>query len=178
MQRSHLLVLIGIVLALLAGAIATYLISVHSADEDPSDASRTLKTSETQVFTDLEGNEISFDQYEGKIRVINVWASWSPLSRQELSDMQRFASDHAGDDIAFIAINRKESSALARQYLDTFDIGGELIFAIDTNDSFYSSVGGYAMPETVIYGKDGETIAHVRGTLTYDRLAELLQQPQ
>ncbi len=178
MQRSHVVVLFVVIGILFVCALATYLIVIAPEDAPPSDASVTLQSNEHQVFTDLTGAPISLEQYEGKIRIVNVWASWSPLSVQELQDMQRFAADYTGDDVVFIAINRKEHTALAEQFLNTYDIGGEIVFIIDANDTFYSSVGGYAMPETVVYDKDGNIALHARGVQTYDDLAKIIESLQ
>lgn len=175
MERSHLLVLTGLATVLLLGAILTYVIINRPDPAEPSEASLVLESNEIQSFTDLQGNPISLEQFEGKIRVVNVWASWSPLSADELRDMQRFAADYAGNDVVFIAINRKEHAALAQQYLDAHGIGGELVFVIDENDTFYASVGGYAMPETIVFDASGNKTRHIRGVLTYEDLAQIVE---
>ncbi len=178
MQRSHLFFLVGIFAVLCVGAIITYFVVSAPDPKGPSAASMTLQTSDTQIFTDLQGEPISLDQYEGKIRVVNVWASWSPLSIQELQDMQRFADDYAGDDVVFLAVNRKEHAVQAQSFLDTYDIGGEIIFVIDLNDTFYTSIGGYAMPETVVYDQEGDIVTHRKGVLSYDDLSAIIQTAQ
>lgn len=175
MQRSHLLVLVVLVAVLFVCALITYVIINRPDPKGPSEATLALESSETQHFTDLQGNPFSLEQFDGKMRIVNVWASWSPLSVGELQDMQRFAADYTGDDIVFIAINRKEHAALAKQYLDVHGIAGELVFVIDENDTFYGSVGGYAMPETVVFDAEGNKIHHARGVLTYDDLAQIVE---
>jgi len=34
---------------------------------------------------------------------------------------------------------------------------------LDPRDAFYLTVGGYAMPEVVIYNRKGEVVEHFRG---------------
>ena len=72
MQRSHVVVLFVVIGILFVCALATYLIVIAPEDTPPSDASVTLQSNEHQVFTDLTGAPISLEQYEGKIRIVNV----------------------------------------------------------------------------------------------------------
>ncbi len=114
-------------------------------------------------YTDLVGNPISLDQYLGKILVVSSWASWSPFSQSELTMMTELAAQYKGQEIAFLAINRKETKEQAARYLQTLTAFDGVVMALDPRDYFYKAVGGYAMPEVVVYNKRGEIVNHFRG---------------
>ena len=114
-------------------------------------------------YTDLAGNPISLDQYLGNILVVSSWASWSPFSQNELNMMAELALQYKGQEISFLAINRKETKEQAARYLQTLTAFDGVVMALDPRDYFYNAVGGYAMPEVVIYNKRGEIIEHFRG---------------
>jgi hypothetical protein len=63
-----------------------------------------------------------------------------------------------------------EDALTIRSYLGIYGIPESLTFLIDQHDSFYKAVGGYAMPETLFYRKDGTLMLHKRGTLTKEEL--------
>ena len=176
MQKSHLVTLAILLGILCAAAFATYLIYVWPEGEAESDAGVTLATSEKQIFTDLEGNPFTFDAFAGKVRVVNSWASWTPFSASELRNLEQLASAHDAQRVVFVAVNRKESKEIAKSYLATLGSFEHLQFAIDVNDTYYASIGGYAMPETVIYDASGDIVFHKRGPVTPTELEERILQ--
>jgi len=40
----------------------------------------------------------------------------------------------------------------------------------DPNDSFYKSIGGFAMPETLFIDGEGNIRLHKRGPMTYEEM--------
>jgi len=176
MPKSHLVTLASLAAILCAAAALTYLIYAWPEGEAGSDAGKTLASSETQIFTDLEGTPFTFDAFAGKIRVVNSWASWTPFSAVELRNLEELASEQDKEQVIFIAVNRKESKEIAKSYLATLGSFEGLLFAIDVNDTFYASIGGYSMPETVIYDASGNIVFHKRGPATPAEVKEQIAQ--
>jgi len=174
MQRSHLITLLILVAVLLGGALVTYMIGTMSRDDARSDARKTLVTTESQVFTDLSGNEFTFETFEGTVRVVNSWASWSPFSVQELRDLNEIAQEFADRNVVVIAINRKEPKEVAQAFLQTVGDTSSIKFAIDVNDTYYASVVGYAMPETIFYDAQGNIAVHKRGVMTKEEMKKTI----
>lgn len=176
MQKNGVIVLIVVVLLLCVAAFATYLIKIAPNDAPNSDAKKTLATTEAQVFTDLDGNPLSLEQFEGKVRVVNSWASWTPFSAQELKDLEELARVYKDREVVVIAINRMESKEFAKSYIESLGAFLDIIIGIDVNDTYYATIGGYAMPETVFYDTQGNIIFHKRGSMTYAEMEQNLQK--
>lgn len=176
MFRKYLLPLLSVVLILALGAAATYYIRTLPKDKARSDARVTLATTENQIFTDLYGEPLSLDQFGGKVRVVNSWASWTPFSIQELKDLNALAQEYSEEEVIFIAINRKESKEIARSFLATLGDLYALHFVIDVNDTYYAAVGGYAMPETVFYDAQGNIVFHQRGSLDKEGIRRHIEE--
>ena len=172
MQKSHFLTLAILIGVLFVAATITYVVYIWPEGEEESDAGKTLISSETQVFTDLNGNPFTFDDFVGKIRVVNSWASWTPFSAQELRELEELARAFDQEQVVFVAVNRKESKEIAKSFLATLGDLKHVHFAIDVHDTFYASVGGYAMPETVIYDASGTIVFHKRGPVTKKEIEE------
>lgn len=174
MQRVQLLTLLCIVVIVaIAGAVTYYFFAVPN-DKANSEASKNLTISDVAVYTDLEGNPVSFEAYEGKVRMVNSWASWTPFSQVELQDLESVAQEYKGKDIAFLAINRKEPKEMAKQFLQTMPESKEVTFIIDLTDAYYLKTGGYAMPETLVYDAQGAVVMHKRGPMTKDEMRKYL----
>jgi thiol-disulfide isomerase/thioredoxin len=119
----------------------------------------------------MSGNAVDLRAYKDKPLIINAWATWSPFSRAELTTLASLKREF-GDAFEVIAINRKESPATIAAYLEQIgDISG-ITFLQDESDQFFGTVSGYAMPESVFYNREGNTVAHVRGTMTEAEMRE------
>lgn len=120
---------------------------------------------------DYTGKTVSFADFAGKPLVINSWAAWCPFCKQELPDFAA-AQKEFGDKVTIIAIDRAESLNIAKGYTDSQGTTGKLIFLLDPSDSFYQSIGGFSMPETIFVDKDGNIVDHKRGPMDLNEIRE------
>lgn len=116
-------------------------------------------------YTDLSGATVDLAFFQGKPLVVNVWASWSPFSKDELPLLARM-HERYGDTVTIVAMNRKEDKTRARAYLAYIGDPKGPTYLIDPTDHFYNTVAGFAMPETIFYNATGNIVGHVRGVLT------------
>lgn len=121
------------------------------------------------------GKTINPSDFAGKPLVINSWAAWCPFCRQEIPDFAT-AQKEFGDKIVIIAIDRAESLAVAKGYTDQQGTTNNLIFLLDPSDSFYQSIGGFSMPETIFVDKNGNVVDHKRGPMDIKEIRERMQK--
>ena len=60
----------------------------------------------------------------------------------------------------------------AKSYTDELGISEDMLFLLDRSDSFYKSIGGFSMPETIFVNGDGEIVVHKRGPMELDEMRE------
>ena len=152
--------------------------AVQESQVSRSDAGQALLGDEAieseYRYITLDGHSVAIREYLGRTLFINSWASWSPLSRDELIALNEIAGEYKDKNVVFIALNRKETKEQAARFLATLPDLPNLVIIIDTEDHFYNSVGGYAMPETVIYDASGELVVHERVPQTPSMIREQL----
>lgn len=166
MHTSHILtilVLIGII------AIAGYIAFGGKGGPDRDSDIAQLQKEDARPYTDLEGNPIDLSQYAGVPLVVNSWATWCPFCVNELPDFARLKEEF-GDQIEVIAINRKESSHITRAFIDSLGDTRGIHFLLDSEDTFYKSIGGFSMPETVFYDSEGNIVIHKRGFMELEEM--------
>lgn len=176
-KRSTIVILLLLVAILIVAVWFTYR-TVVKHSETNSDAGRALIDTDTENrFTDLNGKNIELATEVGNSNLyINSWASWSPLSRDELIALNEVAGEFKDKPIKFIALNRRESPAQAQAFLATLPPLPNLTIVVDSTDEFYKEVTGYAMPETVLYTKDGTLWRHERQPQTADAIRTLANE--
>ncbi len=161
-----ILVLIG------AGFFAYYSISKRASESNPLGIIA-LQSKDARPYTDLDGNPVDLLEFKGKILFINSWATWTPFSRDELLSFRALKAEF-NDRIQIIAMNRMEKPATARAFVDSLGIDNGITFLLDPDDHFYKSVGGFAMPETIVYDTEGNIVLHTRGPITLDEMREVM----
>lgn len=123
---------------------------------------------------DNNGNTITPNDFPGKILVVNSWATWCPFCVNELPDFVEL-QDAFPDDIVVIAIDRAESKDISVGYIDNLGLTSDLVWLLDPGDSFYRSIGGFSMPETLFVDSDGNIRVHKRGPMDIREMTEKIE---
>ncbi|CAL9460308.1 Thiol-disulfide oxidoreductase ResA [Nocardiopsis dassonvillei] len=126
--------------------------------------------------TTLDGDEISLADHEGRIVVLNVWASWCGPCRTEQPVLDEVYAEYTGLGVDFLGVNIKDDDTAARTYLETrgveypslYDQPGEV------PQAFRGTVPPRAIPSTLVIDPDGRIAARVIGPTTYGQLTGLL----
>ncbi len=177
MQKSHVITLVVLAGVLIVVAIATTLFVRHQNNKVLDETAAIFSDLEGEAaYTDLLGNTVSLEQYLGKVMVVASWASWSPFSQNDLQMLSELAMTYSGEQVVFLAINRKETKEQATRYVSTFSPTPSVVVVLDPRDHFYTSIGGYAMPELIVYNQKGEVIKHFRGVAPKAEIETTLQQ--
>lgn len=120
---------------------------------------------------DTSGNPVSLSDMQGKVTVVNFWASWSPYSKDELSSLIRLKKEF-GDDVSIVALNRDSNPNEGKAYLASLQLNQELIYVYDRNDDYFKKVQGFAVPETLFLIGNEDIYFQKHGPMTYDEMKE------
>ena len=126
------------------------------------------------TFVDYDGNTVALADFSGKPLVINSWASWCPFCVKELPDFTLLQKKFP--EMVVIAVDRRESLNTAKSYTDDIGITDDLVFLLDNSDSFYRSIGGFTMPETIFVDAEGNIRHHKRGPMNVAEISQRAQQ--
>lgn len=97
------------------------------------------------------------DILQGKMSLVNVWASWCPSCRQEHDELMQIARDN---DIQIIGFNWKDTRQQALQMLQQFGDPYTIIL-FDPDNQAGINWGIYGAPETFVVDAQG-IIRHKR----------------
>lgn len=173
-HKITLLVLFIIVMVL--GFVVYQFVSVGGIFSDLKNDLKEIEPSKEFAYTNLSGEAMGLDEYRGQILIVNSWATWSPFSKNDLLTLQEIQKEF-GETVTILAINRKEQIPIMRSYLQAYNLDETaLVYLHDPSDHFYKASDGFAMPETIIYNKDGTIHSHIRGDLKPESLKQTLKQ--
>lgn len=123
---------------------------------------------------DYEGNTYVLKDFRTDIIVVNSWASWCPFCVNELPDFKKLKEAYE-DKVSIVAINRAEPTQTAKSFSDGLNLEETITFLVDPTDSFYKSIGGFAMPETLFLNKKGEVLLQKKGPMKFEEMESILK---
>jgi thiol-disulfide isomerase/thioredoxin len=171
--KGNLTIILVLVLVIIF-TVALLIVIKNSKEQKAlteSEAGSALAVGESEAkYTDISGNEIALTDYLGQVLIVNSWASWSPFSANELSELSKVAGEYSSSNIKILAINRAEAGTTAERYLNTISANENILLVLDPSDYFYKSISGYAMPETVFYDAKGNTVHHNHGPMSAEEI--------
>ncbi|MGH9906170.1 MAG: TlpA family protein disulfide reductase [Pyrinomonadaceae bacterium] len=131
---------------------------------------------ERQIKT-LDGGSFRFADFEGKILVINLWASWCGPCRREVPEYEKVRQAYAGRDVEFIALTTEDprvASDRVHKFVRDFNFGFRLGWA-DREIARTLMDGNNALPHTIVIDTRWRVVNHWRG-YALGRSGERLKQ--
>jgi cytochrome c biogenesis protein CcmG/thiol:disulfide interchange protein DsbE len=110
-------------------------------------------------------------EFQGRVTVLNVWASWCVPCREEAALLMTVAADPR---LRVVGMNYKDQPDNARRFLRRY---GNPFAANGTDGNGRASIewGVYGVPETFVIGRDGRIAYKLIGPVTPDNLKTALQ---
>jgi len=114
-------------------------------------------------FTDPAGVEHFLSDSDGKIRVVNFWATWCAPCREEMPALSELQTLLEGDDFLVMAIatGRNRLAGIDRFY--TEENVTNLPILLDPRSTLGNQFGALGLPLTVILNREGQEIARLTG---------------
>ncbi len=107
---------------------------------------------------------------DGKVTLVNIFASWCVPCRQEHPVLEQVAKDNR---IRLVGINYKDKPQNARTFLD--EMGNPYAaIGVDQSGRTFIDWGAYGVPETFLVGPDGVIRYKFIGPLTEEAVSTVL----
>ncbi len=152
MPKAILPIILALVL-LLAGCSA--------GSEPPDETSPTAPVEGSQVATlapdfqlqNLDGQDISLSDLQGKPVLINFWATWCRPCVFEMPYLQQIYEEWSGRGLVLLTINIGESPPRIKEFLEAYNLS--LPVLLDTKKNVARKYNITGIPTTFFIDKDG-----------------------
>jgi thiol-disulfide isomerase/thioredoxin len=119
----------------------------------------------------LDGTPFDFSKYQGKIILVDFWATWCGPCVQELPNILENYNKYHDKGFEVIGVNLDQSPQSAQTFLENREIPWENLIGNELAQKF----GVESIPFVVLTDENGIVIdLHVRGARLGQKLAELL----
>jgi thiol-disulfide isomerase/thioredoxin len=113
----------------------------------------------------LDSGSFRFADFDGKVIVVNVWASWCGPCRSEVPEYEKVRKSFAGREVEFIGLTTEDprtSTDRVKQFARNLNFGFRLGWA-DRETAYTLMNGRSAIPQTLVIAPNGRIIAQWHG---------------
>jgi peroxiredoxin len=105
----------------------------------------------------IDGQQISLQQYRGKVVFLNFWATWCIPCREEMPALEQLHKQYQSEGLAVLAVDHKESDEQVKAFFQKHTLSFPSL--IDHNGSVFRDYLVAGMPTTYLIGRDGQFLA-------------------
>ena len=117
----------------------------------------------------LDGGAFNLGDHRGEVVVVNVWASWCTVCREEHADLEAAARRLAPYPVQFVGLNTQDKLEDAREFLE--EMGGSFYPNVQDPDGRKGLDWGiFGVPETFVVDQRGRVRAKAVGAVTEEWL--------
>lgn len=132
---------------------------------------------------DMDGEHYAFDDYRGKVVMVNFWATWCPPCRREIPSMEALHQAFKDESFTILAINQWESPDHVFAYMGQLDVFPNFPILFDRDSSVSQAFGVKGLPTTILIDKQGRIVYQAVGGRDFNHpevkaiVGELLAAP-
>lgn len=167
MQKNTLLILLASIIAISAGIFVRSL----SETADQAVLIPALKFS----LPDVTGKQRNQSEWQGKIRIINFWATWCPPCLEEIPEFIKLQTEYSDKNLQFIGI-AIEDKLTVQQYLKDNPTNYPILIGGDEAVKLSQQLGNIvnAVPFSLILNQQGQIIHRQPGELSREKIIEII----
>ena len=120
----------------------------------------------------LNGQTLTLSELEGKIVMLDFWASWCAPCRQEASVLANVYREFSGLPVEFIGVDIWDGREDARRFVSQFDVPYPT--GVDAKGTIAIDYGVRGIPEKFFISPDGAILKKFTGPMNEDSLRTIL----
>ncbi|MDP3744201.1 MAG: TlpA disulfide reductase family protein [Methylotenera sp.] len=156
---------LGIILVMISLGLAIR--AFYPANAINNDANIATNALFTTAFINTEGKPQNLKQYQGKIIVLNFWATWCPPCREEMPELAQLHQEYQHKNVVVLGLALDELN-LVQGFLQESPVSYPIFIADSPETDLSGRLGNdkSVLPYTVVINTDGKVINTYFGRIT------------
>jgi len=134
-------------------------------------------------FKDLDGKDTSLGDYNGKVVLVNFWATWCDPCREEIPWLINMQRKYAAKGFTVLGIAMdEEGKKVVQPYVSTehFDVNSQKLTMnypiVIGNDDIAEKFGGLlGYPTSVLISRDGKQVKRITGIISEGEMSHAIE---
>jgi len=102
---------------------------------------------------DTEGNTVSLERFQGKVVLLNFWATWCRSCKEELPGIDSLHKKYSSQGFTVLSVCIERSEAAVNKYLQKRQVSFPVL--LDKNGEIADTYLLSGLPASFLIGKDG-----------------------
>jgi thiol-disulfide isomerase/thioredoxin len=119
------------------------------------------------TLLDTDGQQVSLQQYRGKVVFLNFWATWCIPCREEMPALERLHQTYQAQDLAIVSIDLKEGADQVKAFFQKHGLSFPSL--LDPNGTVFRDYLVAGMPTTYLIDRNGTLLARGVGGRDWTR---------
>jgi len=165
MNRRQWIIIVAIsLLALLAGVLTSQWIYKTGLAGDPA-----VKAFFANSWQSPDGKPVNTQKWQGKVLVVNFWASWCPPCVEEMPTLDKLQQEFLQQNVLFVGIGI-DSPTNIREFLEKTPVNYPIVIGGLEGSNLSKQLGNSqgALPYTIII--------NAKGKATYSKLGKISEE--
>ena len=116
----------------------------------------------------LDGRKYSLADFEGRVILVNFWATWCPPCRKEMPALERLAQHFPGAAFEVVGVNVGESVERIQDFLQTLPVLPAFPMLLDPDGSVSQAWHARVVPTTWVVDRNGRIVLGAVGEVDFD----------
>jgi len=161
--------MIGLI-AVIALSLGVYAKQLSSAPEQPA-----MNSLLEFTLPDLQGKPHNIKEWQGKILVINFWATWCPPCRKEIPEFIALQNQYGDKGLQFIGVAIEDTQPVA-EFAKKIGINYPILIAEAIGIMLAGQLGNSsgAVPFTIVVNQQNKIIYRHPGELSKQQLQDVI----
>jgi thiol-disulfide isomerase/thioredoxin len=104
-------------------------------------------------LTDITGKPLNLSDYQGKVVLLDFWATWCAPCRWEVPDLVELQGKYRASGLRVIGISLDDEAGPIRKFYREFDMNYPVAMGGDPVSDLFGGIPG--LPTTFLIGRDG-----------------------
>ena len=169
-RRQWIIVVVISLLALVSGVLTSQWIYKTGLASDPA-----VKAFLENPWQTPDGKAANTQEWQGKVLVVNFWASWCPPCVEEMPTLDQVSKEYAAKNALFVGIGI-DSPSNVREFLQKTPVSYPIVIGGLEGSNLAKQMGNTqgALPYTVIISPSGKSSFTKLGKISEDELKKAI----
>jgi len=116
----------------------------------------------------LDGREYGLGDFEGRVILVNFWATWCPPCRKEMPALERLAQHFQGAAFEVVGVNVGEPEDRIQDFLQSLPVLPAFPMLLDRDGSVSQAWQARVVPTTWVVDRNGHIVLGAVGEVDFD----------
>ncbi|MEO0393045.1 MAG: TlpA disulfide reductase family protein [Pseudomonadota bacterium] len=114
------------------------------------------------AITDEAGNPVDFADFEGRVVLLNIWATWCRPCIAEMPSLNALQARAAGSEFDVVPLSLDRGPVVVQQFYKDYNLKNLLIF-MDEDDAAVANLEVGGLPTSILVDHNGYEVGRLTG---------------